>query len=346
MTMSLTESLYGKTSEGASVFQYTMKSPAGITATLMSYGASLLSVKAPDRNGTADEITLGFDSLGEYLGEHPYFGATIGRCANRIDSGRFTLGGVEHTLACNENGQHHLHGGNRGFDKVMWKPRAGADSVTFAYKSSDGEEGYPGNLNVEVTYCLNSENELRIDYEAESDRPTPVNLTNHTYWNLAGAGSGSILGHELLMRCSKYLPVDEKLIPTGELKDVHGTPMEFTQMHTLGERIEAAGGGYDHCYVIDPQDIAGELNDVCSICDPKTGRCMEIRTNQPGVQLYTGNFLDGIKGRKGVSYDKHSGFCLETQALPNAVNTPSFPSAILEPGSVYRHSAVFRFSTK
>ena len=348
MTMSLIESLCGKTPEGASVFQYEMKNPAGITATLMSYGAILLSVKAPDRNGTTDEITLGFDSLDGYLGEHPYFGATIGRCANRIDSGRFTLGGAEYTLACNENGRHHLHGGNRGFDKVMWKPQAGTDSVTFSYESSDGEEGYPGNLKVMVTYSLNSDNELRFDYEAETDRPTPVNLTNHTYWNLAGAGSGSILGHELFMRCREYLPVDEKLIPTGELKDVHGTPMDFTQIRTLGERIDAAGGGYDHCYVIDPhpQDSTGELKDVCAICDPKTGRCIEIRTNQPGVQLYTGNFLDGIKGRGGARYDKHSAFCLETQNFPNAINIPSFPSAILEPGSVYRHTTVHRFSTK
>jgi aldose 1-epimerase len=344
--MPLIENLYGKTPDGTSVYQYTMNSPTGVTATAMSYGAILLSVQAPDRNGRAEEITLGFDSLGGYLGEHPYFGATIGRFANRIDSGKFILGGAEYILACNENGQHHLHGGNKGFDKVMWKSRASEDSVSVAYQSSDGEEGYPGNLNVTVTYSLNSENELRVAYEAESDKPTPVNLTNHTYWNLAGAGAGSILGHELLMHCSKYLPVDEKLIPTGELKDVQGTPMDFMQKHKLGERIDAVAGGYDHCYVIDSTDSMEELKDVCTICDPESGRSMEIQTTQPGVQLYTGNFLDGIEGRGGVSYAKHSGFCLETQNFPNAVNSPGFPSAILEPGSMYRHTTLYRFSAK
>ncbi len=343
--MSLIENLYGKTPEGKPVTQYTMTGPSGITATVMNYGAILISLKAPDRDGNLDEITLGFDSLDGYLGEHPYFGATIGRCANRIDSGRFTLGGVEYTLACNENGRHHLHGGNRGFDKVLWGSHPGEDSVSFLYTSPDREEGYPGNLNVKVTYTL-TDNELRIEYEAESDKPTPVNLTNHSYWNLAGAGSGDILGHELTMRCSRYLPVDVNLIPTGELRNVRGTPMDFTQTHALGERIDAAGGGYDHCYVIDEQDAAFDLKEVCSICDPESGRCLEISTDQPGVQLYTGNFLDGIKGRQGVSYDKHSAFCLETQNLPNAVNIPSFPSAILEPGSVYRHTAVNRFSAR
>jgi aldose 1-epimerase len=275
---------------------------------------------------------------------HPYFGATIGRCANRIDGGRFMLGGTEYTLACNENGQHHLHGGIKGFDKVIWESRLNGDSVSFTYGASDGEEGYPGNLDVKVTYSIDGSDSLRIDYEAESDRPTPVNLTNHTYWNLAGAGAGSILEHELLMRCRKFLPVNEELIPTGELRDVRGTPMDFTRAHTLGERIDATDGGYDHCYVIDRQDSEEELNDVCVISDPITGRCMETRSNQLGVQLYTGNFLDGIKGRGGARYDKHSGFCLETQNLPNAVNIPSFPSVILEPGSIYRHTTVYRFT--
>jgi len=341
--MKVLEQPFGKTASGQPVSLYTLENSHGISLSVMSHGAILFSLKAPDRNGKSEELTLGFDGLQGYLGAHPYFGATVGRFANRIGGGRFTLDGKAYTLACNEKGINHIHGGTKGFDKALWRVEAEPGQVTFSYTSPDGEEGYPGNLEVRAVYSLNEKNELTIGYTAETDRPTPVNLTNHTYWNLAGAGSGTVLNHELLMGCSRYLPVDRNLIPTGELRDVRGTPMDFTVRHPVGELIAQVPGGYDHCYVINPTET--ELRRVLELSDPKSGRCFELKSTQPGVQLYTGNFLNGIKGRGGDIYDRHSGLCLETQSFPDSVNKPGFPSSVLAPGELYRHATVLRFFT-
>ena len=331
---------------GEIVRKYTLTGSSGLTVVLMSYGASLISVKAPDRLGNAEELTLGFDSLDGYLGDHPYFGATVGRYANRIRNGEFTLSGRKYSLARNENGRHHLHGGSIGFNRRIWRSEPSDEGVTFSYFSPENEEGYPGNLRAEVSYTISAAGELKITYSARTDSSTPVNLTNHTYWNLAG--EGTILDHEIKMRCRKYLPVDEELIPTGEIAGVRDTPMDFSGRHPIGSRIDQVpGGGYDHCYVVDklPGSKADVPIPVLTVWEPKSGRRMDVTSTQPGVQLYTGNFLKDQTGRKGVVYQKHHGFCVETQAFPDAVNKSNFPPAILTPDAFYRESAVFRFST-
>jgi len=316
----------------------------------MTYGALLVSLTAPDRDGRVDEITLGFDDLKGYLGEHPYFGATVGRYGNRIAGAKFRLGDEMYELAAN-NGPHHLHGGIKAFDKVAWtgaeEASADDDTIRFSYVSPDGEEGYPGNLSVDVSYTLTGSGELIIDYEATTDRTTPLNLTNHTYWNLAGAGSGDVRGHELELNASGYLPVDDTLIPTGEIRAVAGTPMDFTTRQTIGSRIDQVeGGGYDHCYVVDRREKQGDTESalVGTARDPSTGRTMTVWTTMPGVQLYTGNFLDGIRGRGGAVFEKHHGFCLETQYFPDSPNQPAFPSCLLAPGQTYRHTTRHAFS--
>jgi aldose 1-epimerase len=346
----LQEMPFGKTPDGTPVELYTLRNANGMTAKVMTYGAILTELDVPDKNGKLGDVVLGFDNLDGYLTRHPYFGATVGRVANRIAKGKFTLDGHEYKLAVN-NGPNALHGGLKGFDKVVWKaePFNAGDSVgvKFIYRSPDGEEGYPGNLATSVTYTLTDKNELRIDYKAATDKATPVNLSNHSYFNLAGPGSGDILGHELMLAADKYTPVDDTLIPTGEIKPVKGTPLDFTKPETIGARIDqlkGEPGGYDHNFVLNSGGKSLAL--AARVVEPKTGRVMEMYTTEPGVQFYTGNFLDGsIKGRGGV-YKKHQGFCLEAQHFPDSVNHDNFPSVILRPGKTYTQTTVYKFATK
>jgi aldose 1-epimerase len=346
-TGGIERAVFGKTHDGTAVDVYTLTSGSGMTTRILTYGGIIVTLDVPDRNGRSDNVTLGFDNLEQYLGQHPYFGAIIGRVGNRIANGRFKLGGVEYKLATN-NGPNHLHGGIKGFDKVVWKSEVvpgGPPAVRMTYQSRDGEEGYPGNLSAAVVYSLSADNELKIDYTATTDKPTPVNLTNHAYFNLAGPGTGDILGHILMIAADRYTPVDDTLIPTGVIAPVRGTPMDFGTPETIGARIGRVKGGYDHNYVL---NSGGSKVPVLAarVKEPKTGRVMEVLTTEPGVQFYAGNFLDGtLKGLGGV-YRKHYGFCLETQHFPDAVNRPDFPSIVLNPGQTYRQVTIYRFKTE
>lgn len=349
---SVTKMNFGKTDDGTPVELYVLTNTKGVTAKIMTYGALLTEMHVPDRDGKFDDVVLGFDNLKGYLAGHPFFGTTVGRVANRIAKGKFKLDGKEYTLATN-NGPNALHGGLKGFDKKVWKaePVPGKDSVgvKFTYRSPDGEEGYPGNLTSTVTYTLTNENELKIDYAATTDKATPVNLTNHSYFNLGGIKGGNILNHELMLVASQYTPTDETLIPTGEIKPVKGTPLDFTNPTPIGARIaqlkDYPGGGYDHNYVIRRDGEALVL--AADVYEPKTGRELLMYTTEPGVQLYTGNFLDGkLKGKGGVAYGKHYGFCLEAQHYPDSVNHPNFPSIILMPGKTYKQTTVYQFTTR
>jgi aldose 1-epimerase len=315
---------------------------------VMTYGAIVTELHAADRSGRFGDIVLGFEDLAGYLRRNPYFGAVIGRVANRVARGKFKLDGVEYNLATND-GLNHLHGGLKGFDKVLWQAEpaqtSNGSSVKFSYLSHDGEEGYPGNLSVAVTYVLTEDNELRIEYVASSDRVTPVNLTNHSYFNLAGAENGNILQHELSLAADHFTPVDDELIPTGEIRQVKDTPLDFRKLRSIGERIRELPGGYDHNFVLN-QSGKG-LTSAAHVYEPTTGRSMEILTTEPGIQFYSGNFLDGsLKGTKGVVYGKHQGFCLETQHFPDSVNHPNFPTTVLRPGDTYTQTTIHRFSTK
>lgn len=347
--MSANEESFGKTPEGREVNLYTLTNTNGLTAKITNYGAILVSLQVPDRDGKLADITLGFNSLDGYLKEHPYFGATVGRYANRIGKARFVLDGVEYKLAAN-NGENHLHGGIRGFDKAVWKPedlRADDNEalVKMSYVSEDGEEGYPGNLACTVTYTLTKDDELKMSYEAETDKTTVVNLTNHSYFNLAGQGTDDILGHELRLNADKYTPVDEGLIPTGEIRSVKNSPMDFTLPMSIGSRIKQVGNGYDHNYVLNSG--GGSLALAARAYEPTSGRIMEIHTTEPGVQLYTGNFLDGsLTGKAGKAYKKHYAFCLETQHFPDSPNKPNFPSVVLQPGQKYTSVTVHKFYTR
>ena len=347
--MSIGTKPFGKTPDGQEVDLYTMTNTNGITAKITNYGAILVSLEVPDKNGKLADITLGFDTLEGYIKGHPYFGATVGRYANRIGGAKFKLNDVEYQLAAN-NGPNHLHGGIKGFDKVIWKAEdVTAESnqafVKLSYLSKDGEEGYPGNLTCTVTYTLTKDDELKISYEAETDKTTILNLTNHTYWNLAGQGNGDVLGHELMLSADKYTPVDEGLIPTGEIKSVKGSPMDFTKPMIIGSRIIQVEGGYDHNYVLNSG--GGTLALCARVYEPTSGRIMEIHTVEPGVQFYTGNFLDGsINGKAGKVYNKHYGFCLETQHFPDSPNKPDFPSVVLKPGDKYTTVTVHKFYNK
>ncbi len=339
--------VFGKTQDGTEINRYTLTNPNGITIQIINYGAIITSILTPDKNGQPGEVVLGFDNLEDYLDEHPYFGAVAGRCANRIAKGKFTLDGKEYTLAIN-NGPNHLHGGLQGFDTQVWSVTELPDqsALKLTYTSKDGEEGYPGNLTISVTYTLTNDNELKIDYEATTDKATPVNLTNHSYFNLAAGQAEDALNHEVVLYADRYTIVDENLIPTGELPLVAGTPMDFSTPHTIGSRIAQVAGGYDHNYVLtNSQD--GSLGLAATVYEPQTGRVMEVYTTQPGIQFYSGNFLDGsLTGHQGRVYKKHYGFCLETQHFPDSPNQPDFPSTILRPGETFKQSTVYKFSVR
>ena len=348
--MKITRDVFGSLPDGTAVDIYTLKNASGVEARIMTYGATLVSLKVPGRGGALADVNLGFDTLDGYLGTHPYFGVIVGRYANRIAKARFTLDGIEYRLAENNNGNT-LHGGLKGFDKAVWKaepaPVPGGVGLKLAYLSKDMEEGYPGSLAVTVVYALTDANELRIDYEARTDKKTPVNLSNHAYWNLKGEGDGDILGHVLRLEADRITAVDSptNLIPTGEILPVAGTPFDFTSPHAIGERIALVEGGYDHNFVL--KSGGGALALAARVEEPGSGRVLEIWTDQPAIQLYTGNFLDGtVVGKGGKAYQKHFGFCLETQHFPDSPNHPNFPSTILEPGRTYRTTTVHKFSVK
>jgi aldose 1-epimerase len=345
---------YGKV-DGKEVLSCLLKNHQGASVRIITYGGAVASVRVPDRNGKLDDVVLGFDDLDGYLNpKNPFFGCITGRYANRIARGRFTLDGKEYTLATN-NGPNHLHGGNKGFDKVVWTLKGDrgasdtAPSLILTYRSPDGEEGYPGNLRCEVKYTWTDDNELRIDYQANTDKPTPVNLTNHSYFNLRGKRMpGDILDHELTVPASRYTPTNDTLIPTGKIEPVKGTPYDFTKPERIGARIDELKGdpgGYDINYVLDKGDR--KLGLAARVYEPKTGRVMEVFTTEPGVQFYSGNFLDGtLKGKGDVVYKKHAGLCLEAQHYPDSPNKEDFPSAILRPGQTYAQTTVYKFSAK
>jgi aldose 1-epimerase len=343
--MELQRKPYGATPEGSEVDIFTLKNSRGLSVSVITYGCIITSVQTPDRNGKIGEITLGFDSLEGYAGRHPYFGALVGRVANRIAAGRFELEGKQYTLACNEKERNHLHGGMVGFDKRIWRAeelrQQDTVGVHFSYTSPDGEEGYPGKLEVAVTYSLNEANELCLDYRAETTKATPINLTNHTYWNLSGPGSGTVYDHLLTLNGSRYLAVNEQLIPTGEILPVEGTPLDFRKQKAIGRDIDRLPVGYDHCFIVDRRDE--RLETIARVVDPASGRGFDLATTKPAVQLYTGNFLDGIHGAGGAVFNRHTALCLETEYYPDAVNHPEFPSAILHPGQTYDHTTVHRF---
>ncbi len=347
----LSTSDFGTLADGTKIQAHTLINSHGVQATVLDFGATLISVKAPDKAGKIEDIALGCDRLADYVKGTPYFGCTTGRVCNRIARGEFTLEGKKYTLEKN-NGPNHLHGGKNSIDKQVWQAKEfkakDAVGVAFTHTSKDGFNGYPGNLALKVTYTLNDKNELRIDYEATTDQTTPVNLTNHGYWNLAGHAAGDVLGHEVQIVADRYTPTDDTLIPTGKIVPVEGTPFDFRTPKTIGSRIgEIKGdpGGYDLNFVLNSG--GKKLALAARVVDPKSGRILEIETDQPGIQFYSGNFLDGTQvGKGGVKYRKHAGFCLETQHLPDAVNQPSFPSVILKPGETFKTSTIHRFGVR
>ncbi len=353
--MSIKETDFGTMPDGQKVSLYTLTNANGAVAKITNYGAIVTELWMPDKNGKPADIVLGFESLSGYLGESPYFGCIVGRYGNRIGKGTFTLDGKTYSLAIN-NGENHLHGGLKGFDKVVWQAtaeQAGKDgvAVTLRYTSKDMEEGYPGTLSVMVVYTLTNANELRIDYTAVTDKATVCNLTHHGYFNLAGQGNGSILNHELMLNADRYTPVDAGLITTGEILPVKGTPMDFTKPTAIGARIDndfeqlKFGGGYDHNWVLNKK--GSEMSLAAKVYEPTSGRVMEVWTNEPGVQFYAGNFLDGtLTGKGGKVYQHRYGFCLETQHYPDSPNKPNFPTTTLRPGQTYKTTTVYKFSAR
>ncbi len=345
----VTSEIWGKTEAGEEVHLYTLRNTRGQEARITSYGGILVSLTAPDREGKFADVVLGFDSLAPYLGKHPHFGCITGRYANRIGGAAFKLDGAEYEVTAN-SGKNHIHGGKEAFDKKVWKGAvlANQNAVALSYTSADGEEGFPGTLTCTVTYTLTDAGEFKIDYRATTDKPTVVNLTNHSYFNLAGEGSGDVLGHELTIPTDLVTATDDALIPTGEIVSIIGTPLDFTQPHQIGERIESdykplvQGKGYDHNYA-----LKGEgLKLAARVKEPKSGRVMEVSTTDPGVQLYTGNHLKGVKGKGGHVYESRHGFCLETQKFPDSPNKPQFPTSALRPGETYLHTTIFKFSAE
>lgn len=352
---SVTRQPFGTLPDGSPVEIFTLTNAGGMEVRAMTYGGIIVSLRVPDRDRRMDDVVLGFDTAAEYVTKNsPYFGAIVGRYANRIAKGRFTLDGQTHQLAIN-NGPNHLHGGLKGFDKVIWrgepfKNDAGA-GVVFTHASADGDQDYPGTLQARVTYMLTDRNELTVDYHATTDQPTIVNLTQHSYFNLAGQGSRTILGHQLQINADRYTPVDATLIPTGERSPVEGTPLDFRKQRVLGSYIDADheqirnGGGYDHNFVLRPAGTAPQL--AARVFEPTTGRTLEIATTEPGLQFYSGNFLDGtLAGKQGRVYKKRTGFCLETQHFPDSPNHPDFPSTVLRPGQEYTSRTVWTFGVR
>lgn len=354
--MTIETECFGKMPDGEEVQLFKLVNANGLRADVANYGAIVVRLLVPDRDRKLDDVVLGYDKLADYVEDTPYFGAVVGRYGNRIAKGRFTLDGVEYKLATN-NGENHLHGGLKGFDKVVWDAEPcrtdDAVGVKLVYVSKDGEEGYPGNLTCMVIYSLTNDNELKIEYGAETDKATPINLTHHGYWNLGGQGKCDILGHELMLNASRFTPIDKGLIPTGERRPVKGTPFDFTKPAAIGSRINTKeneqiefGGGYDHNFVLD-KGAAGNMSPAARVYEPTTGRVMEIRTVEPGIQFYSGNFLDGQNVGKGnLAYNHRYGFCLETQHFPDSPNKPAFPSVILRPGQKYRTTTIYSFSAK
>ena len=348
---SVTAKPFGKTTDAKNIQLYTLTNQRGVQVAIATYGGTVIRLLVPDRAGRLADVALGFGAIEPYFTKSPYFGAIVGRYANRIAKGRFTLDGKTYQLAKN-NGPNTLHGGLKGFDKQLWTAEVLSEnppSVRFSRLSPDGEEHFPGDLKVSVIYTLTNRDELRIQYAAQTDKPTVLNLTNHTYFNLAGAGNGSILGHQIKIHAKRFTPVGTTLIPTGEIKDVAGTPMDLRQWTTIGANIQAVGGkpvGFDHNYVLDRYPVARPAL-AAEVWDPQSGRLLKVYTDQPGIQFYSGNFLDGtLKGKGGKVYHQHDAFCLETQHFPDSPNQPNFPSTVLRPGEVFRSTTVYQFSVK
>ena len=348
---------FGQTKDGLPVQLYILKNEYGMVAKITNYGGIMTQLWTPDRNGTMADVVLGFDTIADYEKKSPFFGCITGRYANRIAGGKFALDGITYDKLAINNGPNHLHGGLKGFDKQVWEvePFKKADSVglKLRYLSKDGEEGYPGNLDATVVYTLNNNNELRIDYKATTDKPTVVNLTNHSYFNLAGhaAGTDANLAHEMMINADNFTPIaNGNAIPTGEIRSVKDTPLDFTTSVLIGERIDADcdqikfGNGYDHNYVIN--ETVEELSLASQVSDPSSGRVMEVLTTEPGVQFYSANYLDGLAGKGKVLYQQRSAFCLETQHFPDSPNKPEFPSTVLRPGEKYQSTTIYKFSVK
>ena len=342
---------FGKTDDGQPVDLYILTNQHGMEAAITNYGGTVVTLKVPDRNGKIDDVVLGYDKLDDYAAGKAYFGAIVGRYANRIAHAKFTLDGTTYTLPKND-GDNHLHG---GFNKRVWTAKdvssSNGQALELTYLSKDGEEGFPGNLSVKVVYTLTNQNELKIDYSATTDKDTVLNLTNHCYFNLAGQGNGDILQHQLMIRADRFTPVDANLIPTGELRSVKGTPFDFTTATVIGARIDQddqqlkLGRGYDHNWVLN-SGTAGSLSLAAQAYEPHSGRVLEVSTTQPGLQFYTGNFLDGIRGKQGKVYNRRYAFCLETQHFPDSPNHPGFPSTVLKPGQHFLSTTVYKFSTR
>lgn len=342
---------YGRTPEGEKVELYTLTNQNGMQVSIATYGATVIDLLVPDRTGALADVSLGFGSIKPYPSHLFYFGAIIGRFANRIAKGKFVLEGKTFKLAKND-GANTIHGGLKGFDKRVWGAEpltSGQPSVRFTLHSPDGQEGYPGNLTVEVTYTLTEKNELHISYQAKTDKPTVLNLTNHVYFNLAGAGNGNVLDHQIKINADRFTPVGKSLIPTGDLKPVEGTPLDLRKSTAIGAHIQEVGGepvGYDHNYVLGERPFARRIL-AAEVYEPKSGRLMKVYTDQPGIQFYTGNFLDGTNiGKGGKVYRQYAGFCLETQHFPDSPNQPKFPTTVLQPGQTYKTSTVYKFSAK
>jgi aldose 1-epimerase len=346
---SVIEDAYGEI-EGNKITQYTLTNPKGMSVNIINYGGTVTDIMAPDKNGKMGNVVLGYDSLSGFLQTgNPYFGCLVGRYANRIANAKFILDGKDYTLAPNNNGNT-LHGGIKGFDKRIWKASDintdSVSSIKFSYDSKDGEEGYPGNLHSEVVYTLTKDNELKIEYKATTDKATPVNLTNHCYFNLSAGADSAILDHELLLKADKYTPVDDKLIPTGKIDDVKGGPMDFTSAKKIGRDLAHVTGGYDHNWVLNRSGNGLEM--IGSLYHAPSGRFMEVYTTEPGIQFYSGNFLNGTlkNTRGGAKYIRHAGLCLETQHFPDSPNQPGFPNTILRPGQTYTQTTIYKFSVK